>query len=226
VGNHSDTATGTQAQARQKTRVLYDRLSRVYGIVATPFERRHKSAGLERLRVAPGERVLEIGFGTGDLIVSLARLVGETGRVSGIDLSDGMLSIAQRRVLRAGLSDRVRLEQGDAANLPFAADSFDAVFMSFTLELFGPTEVPAVLSECRRVLRAGGRICVVAMSRLGRQNLMTRLYRWANQRFPTMVDCRPILAGDAVTAAGFQIRESAVATLVGLPVEIVLALKV
>ena len=56
--------------------------------------------------------------------------------------------------------------------------------MSFTLELFGPQEIPVVLSECWRVLRERGRICVVAMSRLGKRNLMTRLYGWANQWFP------------------------------------------
>ena len=221
----TDAASGTPAQNRQETRALYDRLSRVYSIIATPFERRPKAFGLERLHVIPGESVLEIGFGTGDLVVSLARLVGETGRVSGIDLSGGMLRVAQRRVARAGLSDRVRLEQGDALSLPFPPDSFDAVFMGFTLELFGPQQIPLVLDECRRVLRKGGRICVVAMSRLGRQNLMTSLYRWANQRFPRFVDCRPIVARDAMVAAGFRVLEAQSAVLVGLPVEVAVAQK-
>ena len=98
--------------------------------------------------------------------------------------------------------------------------------MSFTLELFSPTEIPKVLAECRRVLRSDGRIGVVTMSGLGPENVVTRLYRWASRRFPGVVDCRPILLRETMTVAGLQARDAELVSIVGLPVEIVLALKV
>jgi len=212
------------ATSRREAKANYDRLSKYYDLFAR-FERNYREAGLRKLHVGEGEMVLEIGFGTGRCILALAQAVGDRGRVYGIDISEGMCSVAQARVNKAGLSQSVSLHCGDAARLPFEAGIFDAIFMSFALELFDSPEIPTVLGECHRVLRNGGRICVVAMSQGSKHTTMLRLYEFFHRRFPQYVDCRPIIASKMLEQAGFRIKDAIEMSMWGLPVEIVLALK-
>src|SRR5208282_2355429 len=151
--------------------------------------------------------VLEIGYGTGHCLVQLAKAVGPEGKVFGIDLSEGMRAQARVRLQKEHLIDRVELASGDATRLPYPGDSMDAVFMSFTLELFDTPEIPQVLAECRRALKAGGRIVVVGMSKEGKHGLVYEAYEWSHRHFPNFVDCRPIFVSQVVAAAGFHVTE-------------------
>jgi demethylmenaquinone methyltransferase/2-methoxy-6-polyprenyl-1,4-benzoquinol methylase len=211
-------------RSKDEARASYDRLSRWYDALSGSSERKYVEMGLQKLGVREGETVLEIGFGTGHALLALARRVGDAGKVYGMDISEGMRAIAQARVEQAGLSDRVELRVGDAAHLLYEAGAFDAIFMSFTLELFDTPEIPVVLHECRRVLRADGRLGVVAMSGQG-GGLALRLYEWAHRALPTLVDCRPILVREALEEASFHVVEATRAAMWGLPVEIVVAQK-
>ena len=212
-------------RSKQQAIVAYDRISRWYDWLAGSSEQPLAKLGLIKLKAIPGETVLEIGFGTGNALLSLATAVGDSGRVVGIDLSPGMFKVASEKLLRANLSKRVTLEQGDAAALPFGADSFDAIFTSFTLELFDTPEIPIVLAECRRVLKPGGRMGVVAMARDPYEELPVRIYEWFHQHLPAYVDCRPIYVQSVLVRAGFQIRDITCKKMWGLPVEICLAHK-
>ena len=212
-------------RSKDSARANYDRMSRWYDLLAGPSERKYRHAGLRKLGVTKGESVLEIGFGTGHCILALARAVGDAGRVYGIDISEGMLNIASARVRASRLEHRVNLKQGDGAKLPFESCFLDAIFMSFTLELFDTPEIPLVLQEGWRVLRKPGRICVVAMSQKETSNLPVRLYRWAHERFPHTVDCRPILIQEALANSGFLIEDRVEMSMWGLPVDVVLARK-
>ena len=201
----------------------YDRLSRFYDLLAGRAERRAQELGLEKLNAQPGETVLELGSGTGRALVALAQAVGPSGRVYGVDLSQGMLAVAKARLAKAGLENRVTLIRGDARSLPVSDDSCSAVFMSLLLELFPEQEIPIVLAQCRRVLRSGGRISIVAMAQSARLGMMLRLYQWAHRRWPGVIDCRPIRVQEDLARAGFEILDVGRMTMYGLPVEIVLA---
>jgi ubiquinone/menaquinone biosynthesis C-methylase UbiE len=176
------------------------------------------------LKAGAGENILEIGFGTGHTLVALAQSVGPDGIVFGIDLSDQMLRLAKLNLDDSGLLERARPRCGDAVHLPYPSESMDAVFMSFTLELFDTPEIPVVLSECRRVLRAGGRIVVVGMSKKGKRDPLLSLYEWAHKHLPKFVDCRPIYVRQALETAGFEIQKSLLRHM-WVPVEIILGTK-
>ncbi|MEA3338762.1 MAG: methyltransferase domain-containing protein [Chloroflexota bacterium] len=188
-------------------------------------ERKFREAGLQKFNAQEGERVLEVGFGTGHCIVALAQSVGSSGQVYGLDISEGMCKITQSRVEETGLSDRVELKLGDAANLPFETNFLDAIFTSFTLELFDTPEIPVVLRQCQRVLKSNGHICVVAMSKEGKDSALMRLYEWAHERFPNYVDCRPIYVQRALADAGFKVLETTKTSYWGVLVEVVVAQK-
>ena len=200
-------------------RRFYDRISGVYDALSDASEHEARQLGLELLAPAGDQRVLEIGFGTGHALVEIAGRLDAAGEVCGIDVSPGMREVAEKRVRAAGLGDRVaELRVGDAKALPYGDGSFDAVFSSFTLELFAATEIPVVLAEVRRVLRPGGRLGVVSMQDDGRKTPMVEIYRFLHRHFPHIVDCQPIDAGAHLERAGFEILASEVLAIWGLPV--------
>jgi len=210
-------------RSRAEAKANYDRLARAYELVSGRFEAPHREEGLRLLDVREGERVLEVGFGTGACVVALARAVGTTGSVKALDLSSGMRAVAQARVEREGVQGNVELITGDAAALPWSEGSFDAVFSSFVLELFDTPELPKVLAEWGRVLKRGGRLGLVSLVTPPAPKLATRLYAWAHRMMPTLVDCRAIPLRELVEAAGFQVEQATLGSLAGLPVQALVA---
>ena len=211
-------------RSHAEARVAYNALSGWYDALANRSEAPFRRQGLELLDVRPGERVLEIGYGTGHGLVWIARAVGAAGAVVGLDISDGMARIAAGRARGAGVGERVAVCVGDGARLCFAPGSFDAIFMSFTLELFDTPLIPGVLAGCRATLRQGGRISVVALSRPeGKVGLPVRLYEWLHDLAPRRIDCRPIPVAEILTKGGFRIQEVRRGSLWGLPVSVIKA---
>ncbi len=213
-------------RSKEAARASYNRLSRWYDLVAGSTEKKYRDWGLEKLSAQLGERILEIGFGTGHCLVALAKAVGPSGRVIGLDISDGMLAIAHDRLQGEELDERANLHLGDAAKLDFIeAGSLDGIFMSFTLELFDNPEIPRVLQECYRILKPGGRLAVVSMTKTDPPGVAVRMYEWFHEHMPDYADCRPIFARQALEQSGFTIQTVSVSSMWGLPVEIVLGKK-
>jgi demethylmenaquinone methyltransferase/2-methoxy-6-polyprenyl-1,4-benzoquinol methylase len=209
-------------RSKTEAKAGYNGMSKWYDTVAGSSEKKYRDLGLQKLAAQPGERILEIGFGTGHCLLALAQAVGAAGHIYGLDISEGMRDIAQARLAQAGLAERVTLHIGDAAaSIP--TDNLDAIFMSFTLELFDTPEIPQVLQQCLAALKPGGRIGVVSLEKT--DAFVVRIYEWFHEKMPNTVDCRPIYAQAALRQAGFEISDANTEVMWGLPVEIVLAKK-
>jgi ubiquinone/menaquinone biosynthesis C-methylase UbiE len=204
----------------QAAESYYSNLSKLYDWLASS-EKRFIRLGLALLDPQPEERILEIGFGTGYAQQYIAQSV-KNGLSAGLDLSIGMGRVAQKRLSRAGLLDQVDLVRSDTLPIPFQEGIFDGVFSSFTLELFDSPLMPKVLGECRRVLKPGGRLVIVSLSRDNPLGLMGKIYESFHNHFPNWADCRPIPVKILVKDAGFSILEFQEHKMWGLAVGIVL----
>lgn len=109
----------------------------------------------------PGMLVLDLGSGTGYPALLDAQAVGPTGSVTGIDLADQMLAVAERKAKRLGLTN-VLFRTGDVTTLPFEAASFDAVTSRFCL-MFLP-DIPKAVAEIARILKPGGWVAAMVWS--------------------------------------------------------------
>jgi len=111
----------------------------------------------------PGQYALDLAGGTGDLAMSFARQVGETGHVVLADINAAMLRQGRRRMLDAGIIGNVSMAQVDAENLPFADARFDLVTIAFGLR--NVTHKEAALASMYRVLKPGGKLLILEFSR-------------------------------------------------------------
>lgn len=204
---------------RESTQQNYDRMSRWYDLFAAS-EKKFTKTGLQILGLKAGEGALEIGFGTGHALIKMAQDAGNSGLVAGVELSPGMIEMAQKRIQNEGAGSCVHMIQGDGTFLPFATETFDVLFLSFTLELFSDAEIPTVLGECHRVLKQGGRLGVVSLAK--RDTLACHIYEWAHEQWPVTLDCRPINVRESLETGGFRVQAAKVQTMWGLPVEIAL----
>lgn len=133
---------------------VYNFYAGVYDVVFERFFREGRRRAIQASEVRPGERVLEVGVGTGACLP----LMPPDCHITGIDLSEGMLEEARKRVQNLGMTN-VRLIKMDATRLDFPDDSFDAIIAAFFI-----TTVPdprAVVEEMKRVCRKGGRMVFV-----------------------------------------------------------------
>jgi len=133
---------------------VYEKLASVYDVTFGPTLHPGRVQAIQRLGVKPGDRVLEVGVGTG---INACLYPPETA-VTGVDFSASMLEKARDRMARKGIRN-VRLLQMDAADLTFADNSFDIVYAPYLISVV-PDPV-AVAREMNRVCRPGGRVVIL-----------------------------------------------------------------
>lgn len=109
--------------------------------------------------IAPGERLLDIGCGTGTLAIEAAQRAQPGGTVAGVDISPEMLDRASRKALWEGMD--ISFRRADGADLPFVDESFDIVTVTLALHMMPRDRLPLCLAEMRRVLKPGGRLLLV-----------------------------------------------------------------
>jgi phosphatidylethanolamine/phosphatidyl-N-methylethanolamine N-methyltransferase len=133
---------------------VYENIAWAYDLIFGPSLHPGRVQAIQRMGIAPGDRVLEVGVGTG----INAGLYPRDCSVTGIDLSAPMLEKARERIARKGIRN-VRLLEMDAADLKFATGTFDIVYAPYLISVV-PDPV-AVVREMHRVCRPGGRIIVL-----------------------------------------------------------------
>jgi ubiquinone/menaquinone biosynthesis C-methylase UbiE len=122
-------------------------------------EGRFRDEEVRLARLGPGERVLDVGCGTGSLTIAAARAVGRTGGVTGVDPSIEMIGRARSKARRAGVGVDFLATAGEA--LPFPDEAFDVVLMSLVLHQLPSDALHGAMFQVRRVLAPGGRLFVV-----------------------------------------------------------------
>ena len=135
-----------------------------------------KSWRRKAVREIAGEgvmEVLDVACGTGDSAIAIARALPEGGRVTGVDISDGMMALVADKAAKKGVAGKITLRKEDGEAMSFADSSFDCVTCSFGIRNFEHKEKG--LAEFRRVLRPGGKLVILELS-VPQNKVLRRLY--------------------------------------------------
>ena len=155
----------------EKTRMVHD----VFESVASKYDLMNDlmSLGIHRLwkrhfiaisGIQPGQRVLDLAGGTGDIAALMSKQVGSGGSVVLSDINDAMLAVGRRRMEDRGIVGNIEYSLANAEKLPFADGEFDAVTIAFGLR--NVTDQNAALREMFRVLKPGGRAMILEFSKV------------------------------------------------------------
>lgn len=137
----------------------YDKMN---NLISLGTQKNWRKKFFKELNVKKGEFALDLCCGTGDLTIGLAKLVGPSGNVIGLDFNSEMLELADKKIRACNLQKEIQLKQGDAMALPYADNSFDLVTIGFGLR--NVPDAMKVLKEIYRVLKPGGKIGILETS--------------------------------------------------------------
>jgi demethylmenaquinone methyltransferase/2-methoxy-6-polyprenyl-1,4-benzoquinol methylase len=152
---------------RRRVAEVFDSVADNYDLMndamSLGIHRLWKRFTVEQTGARPGQRILDLAGGTGDLAVRLARLVGPGGEVVIGDINASMLQVGRSRLLDCGIAGNVRFVQADAENLPFPEASFDCITIAFGLR--NVTDKQKALQSMYRTLKPGGRLLILEFSK-------------------------------------------------------------
>ena len=146
-----------EEDATKKAATTYNTASDFYDHPANTFWSRYGRQTVARLRLAPGDCVLDVCCGSGASAIPAAETVGPDGSVVGVDLAGNLLALARRKAEQRGLTN-IEFRSGDMTQLPFEEGSFDVVVCVFGI--FFVPDMESALRELKRVLRTGGKLAI------------------------------------------------------------------
>ena len=191
----------------QVVKQAYNRRGWIYSKTVAPMEWEYHLAALDQANIQPGENVLEVAVGPGLTAAEIAGRVGKETPFHGTDISTGMLTLTEQR-LRANGFTQFQLKEGNARQIPFESNTFDVLYNGYMLDLIAEGEMPGILAEFKRVLKPGGRMILLNMSKANKEVVLFRekLYRLLPPKpvLYLMGGCRPVLMEDLTWQAGFQ----------------------
>ncbi|HZY17599.1 MAG TPA: bifunctional demethylmenaquinone methyltransferase/2-methoxy-6-polyprenyl-1,4-benzoquinol methylase UbiE [Ramlibacter sp.] len=189
---HFGFETVDERDKARRVRGVFDSVASRYDLMndlmSLGLHRAWKAYTVMVANVQPGQQVLDIAGGTGDLALAFARKAGPRGRVVHTDINEAMLRTGRDRLLDSGVALPTLV--CDAEKLPFPEGHFDLVSVAFGLR--NMTHKDAALAEMRRVLRPGGKLLVLEFSKVARP--LQKAYDWYSfQVLPRLGD---VVAGD------------------------------
>ncbi|MEA2226389.1 MAG: demethylmenaquinone methyltransferase / 2-methoxy-6-polyprenyl,4-benzoquinol methylase [Solirubrobacteraceae bacterium] len=165
-----------------QVRAMFDRIASFYdvmnSVMTAGLHHRWRSRAADLAEIGPGDRVLDVATGTGDLAVELGRRVGPHGKVIGSDFSEEMLVHARRK------APEITFEWGNALELPYPAASFRAATVGFGARNF--SDLDRGLAEMTRVVQPGGHVVVLEITTPRRPPLSTFYRVWFDRIVPLL----------------------------------------
>jgi demethylmenaquinone methyltransferase/2-methoxy-6-polyprenyl-1,4-benzoquinol methylase len=137
----------------------YDRLNH---LMSLNVDKRWRKKALKEIVDGTQQQILDVACGTGDSTVAIARKAGSGSRVTGVDISEGMMALVMEKAAHEGVHDRIKLQVADGENLPFENETFHRVSCAFGIRNFEHKE--RGLQEFLRVLRPGGKAVILELS--------------------------------------------------------------
>jgi demethylmenaquinone methyltransferase/2-methoxy-6-polyprenyl-1,4-benzoquinol methylase len=172
------------AEFSEQVQSMFDRIAARYdllnSLMTAGLHHSWRVRAADRAGVSPGDAVLDICCGTGDLAFELAQRVSPGGHVVGCDFSEQMLDLAREKAARRGAP--VRFEWADALQLPYDDDRFDAVTVGFGIRNFADRDKG--LREMARILKPGGRLVILEFTEPRRPPFSTFYSLWFDRIVP------------------------------------------
>ncbi|MBA2342422.1 MAG: bifunctional demethylmenaquinone methyltransferase/2-methoxy-6-polyprenyl-1,4-benzoquinol methylase UbiE [Thermoleophilaceae bacterium] len=168
-----------------QVRAMFDRIARVYDrmneVMTVGMHQRWRERAADLAALEPGGRALDVATGTGDLALALERRVAPGGAVVGMDFSEQMLALAREKAqAQAGIS----FDSGNALELQYDVDEFDAATVGFGARNF--SDLRRGLGEMARVVRPGGRVVVLEITKPERPPLSLFFRLWFDRIVPAL----------------------------------------